>query len=229
MGNVDQPAVNCFRELTAPIRTVLFVIISCVIALPALATPAAVVFALQGTTDPKLSEFEEISAGSTIHLQENATLTLKHYETCKSFTLSKGSIEIYQDNFSIKNGVVTNYAKNMCPKRAHLKNKTTYTGAIKTRSVKIKNRISKFPKFIFQNENMDALEKMHLFAYDNGKTIDLKRNGRIFFIKDKNITPKHGKAYVLRAYLSSGEILENYFLCEEGTDDFIFISERKQK
>ena len=221
--------MNCFRDLKALIRTVLVAIISYVIASPALATPAAVVFALQGTTDPKLSEFEEIPAGSTIYLHENAKLTLKHYETCKSFTLSKGSIEIHQDDFSIKNGIVTNYSKNTCPRRAHLKNKTTYTGAIKTRSVNIKNRISKFPKFIFQNENMDALEKMHLFAYDNGKTIDLKRNGRIFFIKDKNITPQHGKAYVLRAYLSSGEILENYFLCEEGTDDFIFISERKQK
>ncbi len=77
--------------------------------------PPALVMAVKGDTDPKLSEMSEIPADTPVKLAAGAELTFLHYQRCKLVTVVGGTLRASRADY-VSDGRIASEKEGPCPR-----------------------------------------------------------------------------------------------------------------
>jgi len=82
---------------------------------------AALVLDYTGKANPLLQDYSEVPAGTKVELGAGGKLTVLHYKTCHTITVTGGSVIIGADDVQTKGGTRTQEASDQCPQEVKFK------------------------------------------------------------------------------------------------------------
>ncbi|HWB51478.1 MAG TPA: hypothetical protein VG651_20375 [Stellaceae bacterium] len=122
-------------------------------------TPAGIVMAITGETDPPLSVMAEIPAGLLLQLQPATRLTFLHYGRCKLVTVIGGALVLQQSDYKA-GGAVAGESDAPCPRVFALSEAGSggrSTGGIIARGISVPPRWPTSPQVVFTGVHADVV------------------------------------------------------------------------
>jgi hypothetical protein len=109
-------------------------------------TPAGIVMAVTGTTDPPLSAMTEIATDSPIKLGSNGQLTFLDYARCKLVTVSGGTLTLNQTGYKT-DGHIESETDGPCPQTYSVPGGDTSqtTGGLALRGIRMESAPPHWP------------------------------------------------------------------------------------
>jgi len=189
------------------------------------AGPVVLVFDVEGSVDPELFPFQELSAGSTITLSEDAVLNFMHYKTCETLTVKGGTIQIGLSKIKLEKGLILDKAKKNCVDRVVLKNDTTEIGSIKLRAAPKKmRRIGTSPTFVTSASGWPLGSEVALFSTDGELVTKLRLAGKTATLPPGMPLLHPGEQYILKIIMNKINISEIKFKCSQSKTSFTILS-----
>jgi hypothetical protein len=96
-----------------------FAIVATVRAAPAEA-PAGLILEVSGTVSPSVRPYTEIPSGTALSLSRGAHLVFVHYQTCKTVTVTGGTVTISAASYATRDGQQTDMPT-PCPKKVNVR------------------------------------------------------------------------------------------------------------
>ena len=92
--------------------------------------PVALVVAVDGSTEPAVTPYSELSAGAPILLGAGAKIAFLHYATCEEVTVGGGRLSFTSQRFQHSGGKVLDRKRSTCPKMVSLGGDTRIGGLV---------------------------------------------------------------------------------------------------
>ena len=190
------------------------------------ANQVAIVYDVQGSAEPEVFPFDELSAGTVINLPNEAVLNFVHYNLCKNITVKGGSLKIEEQKFTISGGAVLGQTDEQCPERVLLKNESTVIGSIKLRSVPKKTpQIGRAPTFITAAGNWPLGSKVSLLNANKKLVTNLVLRGRAASLPKGSSLLEADKEYNLKIQ-TEGKTFIRKFICKDKNSSVIIIGNK---
>lgn len=161
----------------------------------------ALVMDVQGSVQPDIVEFAELSTGTVLTIGTGASVKLQHYATCETLTITGGKVTVGNAGFDLTQARVTSLSRSACSQVINL----AYFGAASASTTIARAEapptIGLTPVFQFLDNGQPVPEQIavehSLKVLKTLKVVD----GRAVWPTDEPLT--HGLYYVV--FLKAGE------------------------
>ena len=119
------------------------------------ASPAALVFAVTGETEPAVEAFSEIEPGNPIQLGPETEIEFLHYARCEAVTVRGGRLNFTQERFLASGGKILDRKRSKCPKTISVSGASEVGGVVLRSGRPGGNSVPTRPTFVLVGARAD--------------------------------------------------------------------------
>lgn len=131
----------------------------CVPAL-AIAEPAALVMEVQGAVTPHVDRFQELEVGTTIEIASGGQLTIEHFKTCESTTVSGGSVTVGRNSLRIDGSYLVERAVSQCMVALQVLPWDSVKAGVVLRSIVLRPTVPARPEFVISHPDLARFDRV---------------------------------------------------------------------
>jgi len=166
------------------------------------ASPAALVFAVTGETEPAVEAFSEIEPGNPIQIGPDTEIEFLHYARCEAVTVRGGRLNFTQERFLASGGKILDRKRSKCPKTIAVSG-ASEVGGVVLRSGKSGNRVPTRPTFVLVGARADDFGTIAVSQGDR-TLLNSEVEKRVFHWPESAPDLAKGDPYVVTLRTSDG-------------------------